>query len=327
MNKWVKTGVGVCLSLVGLLYAFYRIEWLEFWKFISNANIILILGSAFIIIFSVYIRAVRWRFLIIQGQEIKVYTLFKSCMIGYFGNSVLPFRLGELLRGYALKTSSSLAMPTIIGTIVLERVIDMVGLTFFIMIFLFLFPLAEWTGWLIYVIIGLTLLVFLLILNLKKENVAVNKVISAASNSHRPIMQKLAQVITGILEGLSGLRNTQHGILIIATTALLWGLYYVSMGMVVIAMNLSIGWIGAGILLIATTLSILIPAAPGYIGTYHAVIVFVLMNLFDSTKVESQGFAVLAHAVGFIPFVIFGAIYFINSSVKFSFLEKSGLSK
>jgi hypothetical protein len=218
-------------------------------------------------------------------------------------------------------------MPTIIGTIVLERVMDMVGLTFFIVIFLFLFPLAEWTGWLIYIIMGLTVLVFLLILNLEKENVATNKVITAASNSHQLIIQKLARVITGILEGLTGLRNTQHRILIIATTVLLWGLYYISMGMVVIAMDLSVGWIGAGILLIATTLSILVPAAPGYIGTYHAVTVFVLMNLFGAARIESQGFAVLAHAVGFIPFVLIGAIYFINSSIKFSSVEKRGFSK
>ncbi len=289
-------------------------------------NIFLILGAALITVFSVYIRAVRWRFLIIPGQDIKVYTLFKSCMIGYFGNSVLPFRLGELLRGYALKASSSLPMPTIIGTIVLERVLDMVGLTFFIMIFLFLFPLAEWTGWLIYVIMGLTVLVFILILNLEKENVTANKVIMVALKSNRPIVRKLARVISGILEGLTGLRNTPHGILIISTTALLWGLYYVSMGIVVIAINLSVGWIGAGILLIATTLSILIPAAPGYVGTYHAVTVFVLMNLFDAAKVESQGFAVLAHAVGFLPLALFGAIYFIQSSVKFTSVEKSGLS-
>jgi uncharacterized protein (TIRG00374 family) len=312
--------------MAGLIYAFYRIDWFEFWKFISDVNIILILGSAIIMMTSVYIRAVRWRFLIVPEQNIKVYSLFKSCMIGYFGNSVLPFRLGELLRGFALRTYSDLPMATIIGTIVLERVLDMVSLSFFIMIFLFLFPLAEWTGWFIYAIMGLTFLVFLLILNLENENVAASKVLMAASNSSRPIVQKLARIITGILEGLTGFRNSPHGFLILVTTILLWGMYYVSMGMIVIAMNLSIGWIGAGILLIATTVSILIPAAPGYIGTYHAVTVFVLMNLFDIGKVESQGFAILAHAVGFIPFVIFGAIYFINSSVKFTFVEKSEIS-
>ena len=81
------------------------------------------------------------------------------------------------------------------------------------------------------------------------------------------------------------------------------------------ATNLDLGPIGVGIILITTSLAVSIPAAPGYIGTYHATAVYILTNLFNAELSESQAFAVIIHAVGFIPLVIIGAIYFFRSSL------------
>jgi uncharacterized membrane protein YbhN (UPF0104 family) len=67
--------------------------------------------------------------------------------------------------------------------------------------------------------------------------------------------------------------------------------------------------------LISTSLAVAIPAAPGAVGTYHAAAVYVLTTLFFVSRTESQAFAVLLHAVGFVPLIIIGAIYFLRSSV------------
>jgi len=72
------------------------------------------------------------------------------------------------------------------------------------------------------------------------------------------------------------------------------------------------------VILIATTLAISIPSAPGFVGTYHAAAVYVLINFFNKGLAESQAFSVIIHAIGFIPLVCIGFIFFIQSSIHFS---------
>jgi uncharacterized membrane protein YbhN (UPF0104 family) len=113
------------------------------------------------------------------------------------------------------------------------------------------------------------------------------------------------------------IRKTKHSFQLVILTLVLWILYYICTALVVIATGIEISWVAAGIVLIATTLAISIPAAPGYVGTYHAAAVYVLVNIFNAGLTESQAFAVLIHAVGFIPLVLIGFVYFLRSSIHF----------
>ena len=84
----------------------------------------------------------------------------------------------------------------------------------------------------------------------------------------------------------------------------------------VIAIGVELSWQQVGLLLIATTLSISVPAAPGYLGTYHAVVIYMMVSVFDMDLAISQSLAIILHAVGFIPFVILGAWFFAKSSIQ-----------
>ena len=79
--------------------------------------------------------------------------------------------------------------------------------------------------------------------------------------------------------------------------------------------GITLKWYQVCILLISTTFAISIPAAPAYVGTYHAAVVYVLTSFFAINQLDAQASAILIHAVGTIPFIIIGAWYFINSSV------------
>ena len=105
----------------------------------------------------------------------------------------------------------------------------------------------------------------------------------------------------------------------------MWVIYYACTYLTAQAVHINIGWIEIGIVLIATTLSITVPAAPGYIGTYHAAIVYLGTTLFAISRPESQAFAVIIHASGYLPFVILGAYYFIKSSIHISDIKDKNL--
>ena len=82
-----------------------------------------------------------------------------------------------------------------------------------------------------------------------------------------------------------------------------------------VSTGIFIKWYEVCVLMISTTLAISVPAAPAYVGTYHATVVYVLTTFFLINQLKAQASAIIIHAVGTIPFIIIGAWYFINSSV------------
>lgn len=75
-----------------------------------------------------WLKAVRWAHLLRPTRVIAAGDLVPAMMIGFAGNNVLPIRLGELLRIYALSREQDLAKSTILGTVVLERVFDLLSM-------------------------------------------------------------------------------------------------------------------------------------------------------------------------------------------------------
>ena len=59
-------------------------------------------------------------------------------MIGYFGNGVLVFRLGELLKAYSISRNSKIKTTNLIGTVILERSLDL------LMVFLIFLLSLPW---------------------------------------------------------------------------------------------------------------------------------------------------------------------------------------
>ena len=88
-------------------------------------------------------------------------------MVGYFGNSILPFKMGEILRGYAISKNNDLKTSTVLGSIVLERVCDLGGLLLLLMIvaLFYSFPYDIELSLILYAgVILLSIILYILIL-------------------------------------------------------------------------------------------------------------------------------------------------------------------
>jgi uncharacterized membrane protein YbhN (UPF0104 family) len=132
-------------------------------------------------------------------------------------------------------------------------------------------------------------------------------------------------MLIDLLDGITSIKKSNHSFQIALQTIYLWVIYYACTYLITQAVHINIGWIEIGIVLAATTLSITVPAAPGYIGTYHAVIVYLGTTFFAISRPEAQAFAVIVHASGYLPFVIVGAYYFIKSSIHISDIKDKNL--
>ena len=141
------------------------------------------------------------------------------------------------------------------------------------------------------------------------------------------VLRKILLFIKNFLDGLTTIRATRKLGIILLYTLIIWIMYYCLTYLATIATGIELEWFGFGVLLIFTTLAISVPAAPGYVGTYHVAAVYILTNLFDVGRIDAQTAAIILHAVGTIPIVIIGAGYFLNSSVNFKDIKDQELSQ
>ena len=315
VNRYVKLIIGICISVVGLYYAFIGIDFTQLWTIIKQVDLFYGFLALFIIIFSNVVRTIRWQILAKPIDEISFKPGFSAIMIGYFGNSVLPFRMGEFLRAYILAEKTSLNAPTAFGTIVIERILDFVGLSLLILLAIIAYP-AEWIDQKI--IIGVVALsigafAFLFYFNeIKKLSpFQMDKMKYLNKNPALKIITFFSKIISGAI----AIRSTNKVMLILLYTFVIWAMYCLSTYYALMSTGITLKWYQVCILLISTTFAISIPAAPAYVGTYHAAVVYVLTSFFAINQLDAQASAILIHAVGTIPFIIIGAWYFINSSV------------
>ena len=327
MNRSIKYVLGGLISVFGLYYAFRQVNFLELWINIKNVNIILIFLAVFILVLSNVIRAWRWQVLVKPIKDVSFDSAFSSIMIGYFGNSVLPFRMGEFLRAYVVADKTSLTASTALGTIVIERILDFVGLSAVILLIMTVYPLKSIGGFIIIgvIVVSLTAFIFIFLFGGVKSTLLVK--IEKSLLLRIGYFHKILLFIKNFLDGATTIRATNKLGIILLYTLIIWIMYYCSIYFATIATGIELEWFGFGVLLISTTLAISIPAAPGYIGTYHAAAVYILTNLFDVGRVDAQAAAILLHAIGTIPIVIIGAGYFLNSSVNFKDVKDQGLSQ
>ena len=322
MSKLIKFIFSLVLSILGLYYAFNKVNIGELWFYLKSANIFYIIIASSLIIFSIAIRAERWQLLLEPIKVISFRPLFSSVMIGYFGNAVMPFRFGELLRAYSIGSMKNIDISAAFGTILLERLLDMLGLVFTMFIFSWFYPF-EHGGRNAMVFISLSsILVFCFIIWLGTRQSQIIPNLKKLSMFDKPFLQKLLTIINNIVDGLTSIKDTKHVGQIILHTIFMWVVYFFVTYSVILATNISINWVGVGIILISTSLALAIPAAPGGVGTYHAAAVYILTSYFFVDRVESQAFAVILHAVGFLPLLLIGFLFFIRSSLHFKDVSK-----
>lgn len=321
MNKVIKFSIGLLFSCAGLVYAFRQFNWTEFINLLQGVNYWYLFGAVALQLAAVWVRALRWKWLLAPIKNIPTKLLFDATMIGYFGNNVLPLRMGELLRAYVVSNNSSISTSKVIGTLIVDRILDFLAVMILAVFFLFFSDLIAIPRWIVIFSIILILGLFITVLIIGNKNPDWENIKKRKKMFQSKSGSKLYDIITNIVSGLSVLNKTPHKIGVYSFIVLLWSMYYMSFILIIRGVSLDLSIMNAGVLYVLLSLSISIPAAPGYVGTYHAACFWALTTIYGFNDIVSQTFAILSHAVIFVPFVTIGAIFFLKNSMKFSKLK------
>src|SRR5256885_13251285 len=103
-------------------------QWLQIKDSIQRARHWLIVPAFFVIFMAHYSRAMRWKILMEPlGYKPSNFNTFAAVMIGYLVNAGVP-RLGEVVKCTLLARYEKVRADRLVGTIVMERAVDVVCL-------------------------------------------------------------------------------------------------------------------------------------------------------------------------------------------------------
>jgi uncharacterized protein (TIRG00374 family) len=280
-----------------------------------QANIFWVFLSLIPSIAALISRAYRWNLLIEStGYTSPLTKTTYSLMVGYFANLAFP-RLGEVTRCGALSKAEAIPFNVLLGTVIVERVVDVISLLICLVLACILEfkrlgnfllenivnPIVKKFNQLIkspFLIITLIVLVGIIIFIIRYLN---NKKKQSGKES------KLSVFIKGLINGLKSIGKLKRPRLFIFHSVFIWFLYFLSMYVCFFAFPFtsSLGLSAALFLLVAGGFGMSAPVQGG-IGVYHILVSQGLM-LYGLSQQQGLTFATLVHTISLAMVVILGS--------------------
>jgi glycosyltransferase 2 family protein len=283
----------------------------------NEANKGWLLMMAAVAIISHVIRAERWRMLLKPaGHAITLKSSFLSVMVGYLVNLVIP-RGGEVSRCYNLYKLDKTPVEVAFGTVVVERIIDVVclvvliGLSFLfesekLFAFINTLPIqtAGFAGKIktILILVGIAVLIGLVLFLIVKRSARLKHMIQKA--------------VVGFKQGFVAVFNLERKGLFIFYTVIIWVLYFVMSYCVMLAFEATSN-LGMGAVLSLFAIGSIAMAAPlpGGAGSYHALVPAGLVFLYHLPQSEAVAFTFVFHGWQTLISIVTGAISLLATSV------------
>lgn len=270
--------LGILISIGFLWFALRGTDFAEIGHALANSDPWMI--APLLATYGLYywIKAVRWRLLLLPIKDSTSRALFRPMMIGFFGNNVLPAHLGEFVRMYLGARQLALRNSEVLATIVLERMFDFLAVVFFLGVALVLGRDVPEDLVTIGYVTGIVGLAFMIVAGLYVTwtplfLAAVRRLTFFLPASLRSA--GLHQLEVGAM-GLQSLRRLPLLLGVVATSIVQWGFMGLTIYASLRAVDLDVRLSPAFVVLAATTFGVTLPAAPGFLGTVQAAYVLAL---------------------------------------------------
>ena len=323
MKKILKTTMKIALPLLiagGLLYWMYRDFDFAEAKYIllHETNVWWLLVSLIPITLSHVIRGLRWLLTLAPlGYRPKVGDSVDSIFVAYAANVLVP-RVGEVSRCAVLTKYDRIPFSKALGTLVAERLIDMLLVAVFVCVmlltqfdvFMSLFATTGTSG----ISLG-SLLVS------PKTYIVIAAIVAGAALlwlwlKNTTLYAKMKQLVRGFVDGLMSLRTMQHKGLFVLYTLGIWVGYflefYVAFFCFPFTADLSV--VQGLVIFAAISLAIIIPT-PNGAGPWHFVVIS-MMTLYGVSHADASSFALIVHTFQTLGVIMLGVYGWVALQVR-----------
>jgi hypothetical protein len=313
-----KTALGFALSGLLVWLTLRGVDLSAVWVEIRGADPGLLALAVFVATFGFFIRALRWRVLLHPLlPESGLRARWAAVNIGFMANNLLPARVGEFARAYALsRLEPRIGAGGALGSLVVERVLDGLVLAAFLVGTVLMpgFPEVELGATFIALLktavtlIGGVMGVLVLLLVAPRQVVRVGE-----WAARRLLPEGVARSVVDALEAfLQAVGIVRDPVLLgqaMAWTLGFWAWHGLSFWLGMLAFDIHAGALAAYFTEAVVGFGVALPAAPGFFGTFHYSVDFALSTVFGVAEARTLAFAYGYHLGGFIPVTLIGLWY------------------
>jgi len=333
VSRGIKVGIGIAVSALCVWLSMRDVRPAEVWEALRRANYLGFLLVMVLTLLAFLVRAIRWRPLLSTPRPVGYGSLYSATMIGFMANNMLPLRLGEFVRAWALARREKLSKTTVLATVVVERVVDMLTLLAILGIALLVHPIAHSSrAWDLtrrgaLALVGLSVALTLFVVLLEQRPELMRRLITrGAAILPERAGQKGVAALEHFVEGLGLFRDPARVLWVFLLSFVMFGIVIVGLQASLWSVGIDLPWYAGLTMLVVTAIGIMVPAAPGYIGTMNVACVAGLA-LFQVGKGAAVPFSWFYWASQWIPVTLVGLYSLRREGLSLSRLGEAGESE
>lgn len=313
-KRWL-VATGIAVSAVCGYLAFRGTSWEDSYHALAGVHLVKLIVAFLFLAASISLSARRWQ-LLVGHHQARWSAVLAAVVVGLMVNNILPARLGEIARAVFLGTKADLSKAYLLGTVMLDRLMDLA-----VLITLALLLLAS-----VSVLPGLSLAVIIvggvllgggvtLIALLRWGGGGIKRFLNFIQARLSTRVQRwFAGVWSQLQLSLATPRSWRKWVALVGLSLGVWFFMGISLLFALQAFAISLPFRGVGILLVVLNLGGLIPSSPGYIGTYHWLAVTTLVA-FGIDRDTALSFALVNHALWYVPQVFVGLVILFRANL------------
>lgn len=324
---------GSGISLLLLVVLLRKIDFHSLAEALRRLDLRYLAAAILFTFLSYWLRAVRWRYLLIHERPVRLSSLYPAVIIGYMSNNLFPARLGEFIRAWVLAEREQMQAPAVFASLVIDRLFD--GFSVMVMLAGVLLTLQLPPGMEQSAAVlragGITTLLFYsvviaLLLLLKVRPVAtlalLGKLLKPFPSS---VAEKCIPLAGSFLGGLQVSRRSVDLLAVLISSLLIWLSATLPIYLVLIGFGIHLPLTASFFIMVLLVFAVMVPAAPGYIGTYHLAC-YTGLAAFGLPDTESVSVALVIHGVGFFPVILAGLYHVWSQGVSLASMRKQAVS-
>jgi uncharacterized membrane protein YbhN (UPF0104 family) len=302
--------VGYGLALVCLVWVLRNFHLSQFQREISNVSWKWVLLGMACDVLSYAVQALRWKFLLAPFGKVRLSRSIRAVYSGLFANLVFPLRPGEVLRSYLLANSESIGMGRVLGSVGVERFVDLVIATAALAVVSLFVELprrfqrvADTLATV--TLILLTIVAFLILyLEIKLSR-------GAPPESNR---RSLPGKFMAVLIDLHAMGTSPSFYAAVLASLVMPFFQVLGLWAIMRSYGLPLSLLSAVVVLLIINLGVSLPNAPANVGSYQFFCVLGL-SIFDVDTAGAAGFSFFAWVALTLPLAIFGFLALLRSGM------------
>ncbi|HEX8218105.1 MAG TPA: lysylphosphatidylglycerol synthase transmembrane domain-containing protein [Chloroflexia bacterium] len=340
-----RIGLGLLVSIVCLYFVLRGVQWGEVWRHLSEVDLPLFGLSMLLMLAAYFLMTWRWQHLLDPldvpmpprdtgdslpaptggvRSHVSLLNLYGKMLTGYFFNAFFPARAGDLVRAYLLGRKTGLRKTTILATIVIEKAFDGIVLLLLLLLSLVVLPSAGAAGVggldpdLLAWVAGAGIVVAIAGLGVFYMFSGQIARFTERVMSRLPLPERLKRLPVRLIETFASGMHVFKSPMPLVSAAAISVFVWLAVALMFLAGLASFrtafpdqltGIAGLFFITGLVNLGLLVPALPGNVGTYEALVV-AAMAFFRVDKELAVAFALIFHVGQLVVTLVVGLFAF-----------------